>query len=72
MSYKMVVLHKLVLFRAKKKKELEGKREQGQLGGDQGSFSPDKKSVRTFMTFNTSSLSELIVMNLRLDPRRLR
>ena len=71
MSYKMVVLHKLVSFSAKKR-ELEGKREQGQLGGDQGSFSPDKKSVRTFMTFNTSSLSELIVMNLRLDPRRLR
>ena len=47
MSYKMVVLHKLVSFRAKNEKELEGKREQGQLDGDQGSFSPDKKSVRT-------------------------
>ena len=45
MSYKMVALHKLVLFHAKKK--LERKREQGQLDGDQGSFSPDKKSVRT-------------------------
>ena len=69
MSYNMVVLCK---YHFVQKRELEGKREQGQLGGDQGSFSPDKKSVRTFMTFNTSSLSELIVMNLRLDPRRLR
>ena len=37
-------------------RQLEGRSEQGQLGENQGSFSPDKKSIRKFMTFNSFSV----------------